>query len=571
MYQNSRNIFNLDNIISEHIEKENEESENHKLFNMERIQKKLTLRKKKINEKICNIRKIQLEKDESLKINTDKFIYLNEPFTIYISKLSENYLDENKLIDLLNKISYIFEQKYKQETSSCQQQNTIYRFTINDLIINNFIDKINNLILKYLKSKKVILYLSRILLFSSLFIGNKLELEEDDSGYFISNDKYIDIYNKILEIYINDDSKIPYNMIVFIGNILKETNYNQKSLFSSGTLNYIIDSIDVEKDSKNILEEKIWCLSQFKQDEIYKVDWKFSLKVQNIYYNIFLKKEKFNLFDDVNKKADENNFLFNYLKLIKNTSNCLEEIFIQNLVKSNILQYLFNNFINFNKDNNFLYVIIDTLINLSFAEFNLSKQIINIGAIEYLLKIISNKNYPISMRIGSFIPINNYINDMQLWKIILYEKKVLEFYYILLNDQDIESYIFSEICLSFFQLLYYGYPDNLKEIINSNLIEILCKDMKDILKRNISEKSIYDCLTNFLSIIIQCLKMEEEETELIDNICYIFKLYGGEEIIDKIIGIYSNTNLENRNNEDKENINNLLEMSEKIKNNIKNI
>ena len=95
--------------------------------------------------------------------------------------------------------------------------------------------------------------------------------------------------------------------------------------------------------------------------------------------------------------------------------------------------------------------------------------------------------------------------------------------------------------------------------------------MKDILKRNISEKSIYDCLTNFLSIIIQCLKMEEEETELIDNICYIFKLYGGEEIIDKIIGIYSNTNLENRNNEDKENINNLLEMSEKIKNNIKNI
>ena len=571
MYQNSRNIFNLDNIISEHIEKENEESENHKLFNMERIQKKLTLRKKKINEKIYNIRKIQLEKDESLKINTDKFIYLNEPFTIYISKLSENYLDENKLIDLLNKISYIFEQKYKQETSSCQQQNTIYRFTINDLIINNFIDKINNLILKYLKSKKVILYLSRILLFSSLFIGNKLELEEDDSGYFISNDKYIDIYNKILEIYINDDSKIPYNMIIFIGNILKETNYNQKSLFSSGTLNYIIDSIDVEKDSKNILEEKIWCLSQFKQDEIYKVDWKFSLKVQNIYYNIFLKKEKFNLFDDVNKKADENNFLFNYLKLIKNTSNCLEEIFIQNLVKSNILQYLFNNFINFNKDNNFLYVIIDTLINLSFAEFNLSKQIINIGAIEYLLKIISNKNYPISMRIGSFIPINNYINDMQLWKIILYEKKVLEFYYILLNDQDIESYIFSEICLSFFQLLYYGYPDNLKEIINSNLIEILCKDMKDILKRNISEKSIYDCLTNFLSIIIQCLKMEEEEPELIDNICYIFKLYGGEEIIDKIIGIYSNTNLENRNNEDKENINNLLEMSEKIKNNIKNI
>ena len=175
------------------------------------------------------------------------------------------------------------------------------------------------------------------------------------------------------------------------------------------------------------------------------------------------------------------------------------------------------------------------------------------------------------MRIGSFIPINNYINDMQLWKIILYEKKVLEFYYILLNDQDIESYIFSEICLSFFQLLYYGYPDNLKEIINSNLIEILCKDMKDILKRNISEKSICDCLTNFLSIIIQCLKMEEEEPELIDNICYIFKLYGGEEIIDRIIGIYSNTNLENRNNEDKENINGLLEMSEKIKNNIKNI
>ena len=566
MCQNSKNIFNKDFAFTfpENLDKKIEETK--KIYNEERCETKLILRKKNLNKKINHMRKIEFNKNENQKINVDKLIYLNIPFTAYTSKLSEEFYEENKLIDLLNKISYILEQKYRQDNTA--KKDLVYQFTKNDLIINNFAEKIYNLILKYLKSDKVMSYLSRILLFSSLFTENNLGLNSDNNSYFISSEKYIDAYNKILEIYINSDCQISYNMIIFIGNILKNSVRNQLSLYSSGTLNYIIDSIDVENDSPNILGEKIWCLSQFKQNKIYEVEAKFSLKIQKVYCEIFFKKEKYsNLFNDINEKADVNNFLFNYLVLIENTTNCIDSIFIENIIKSTILPYLFTNFID--KDITFLYIIIDILINLSQSEYILGHKIINLGSIDFIIKIISNGNFPMDLRISSFIPINNYINDVQLWRLVLYEKKVLQLYYSLLNDNELEPNFFSEICLGFYQLLFYDNKDILKDMLVKNLMKILCKDIKDIINRVKSEKTVCECLSQFCALIIALIKKKDEEKSLIENLFYIFKQYGGEEIIDSILCAYSNVDIEERNEEDKDTIINLLEMAENINSNVK--
>ena len=249
------NIFNNDYKNK----KQNEEDQ--KIYSIERCQMKLSLRKKKLNEKILNKRKLDIKNMETEHINFGKLIFLNDSITNLISKIEIKYKEQQKITDLLSNISYIIEQKYKNFNE--QLISNIYKFTGEDLINASIVEKICNLVQPYINSRLVILYISRILLFSCLIINKDLQINDTDiffeekenlnkSGYFISSDKYIETYNKIFEVYLNKDFDITNNMIIFIGSIANEQETNQKSLYISGTFKYILESVDISNDTKNI-------------------------------------------------------------------------------------------------------------------------------------------------------------------------------------------------------------------------------------------------------------------------------------------------------------------------------
>ena len=89
-------------------------------------------------------------------------------------------------------------------------------------------------------------------------------------------------------------------MVIFIANIAEDGKESQKELCTSGILNYVIDSIDIENDNFHELDMKIWCISKFELEEKYNIDLTLSLKIQKIYIEIFLNQSKYNLFDKIN-------------------------------------------------------------------------------------------------------------------------------------------------------------------------------------------------------------------------------------------------------------------------------
>ena len=355
---------------------------------------KLTLRKKKLEENLAKSRKIDFfnninNNSNNVKINTEKFIILNESFTNLISQIAIEYHDEIKLKILLEKIKIILNERCKNKNTELIGKR--YQFTVDDLCKNNWIEKFYELILIYLKNSEImeliilILYLSSefIKYFSendNLLIDNNSQLNKN--GYFISSDKYIDLYNKILDMYIKEkNDRIIYFMLFFISNIVEEDKGNQESLFISGTLNYIINSIDIEKDTSLEIDAKIWCIGKFDLEEKYNINLDLTLKIQNIYVELFLNQEKFNLFDGINKEMDENNIFYNFLKLIDNTSYCTQVAYIENLLKSNILEFLMDNINNENKE--IINIILDTYINLTTAETSLLNRLIDIGVLKF--------------------------------------------------------------------------------------------------------------------------------------------------------------------------------------------
>ena len=573
----------LDNIQSatqNDIIKGNKEDENQpifKLHNIERWETKLSLRKKKLNEKLFIQRKLEDEKYQSRKINYEKIIHFDESFTNLISKIADVYQDEEKTEILLSQISNIIERKYRQGNN--QANNNLFNFTSDDLIQNNWAENLFTLTKMYLKNGKVILFISRIFLFSCLLISNEKEnypindpfytekMSFNKNGYFISSDKYIDIYNKIFDIYMENDSQIMYNMILFIGFIAQNEKSNQLTLVVAGTFKYILNSINIQKDSYNLLSEKIWCLSKFELENYYETNPNLSLQIQKIYIEIFLNENKFELKNYFNKEFDDNNFLFNYLKVIENTSYCIQNEFVENFIKSGLLEFLMDNFIN--ADKILLDIVIGIFINITNANYTLGKRMINLGLLSFLRKVVTDKTIDIKLRLGVMISINNFFAEQKLCNLILFEKKMLETFQLLLTEENMNHKLFQEICFSFISSFPYCGDESLNKIIEEyEIIELLLKRMKQILLYE-NEKIIIP-IHMFLSLILELFK--NCDNYLIEKINKRLLLSGIEEILDKILNIFCNIDIENYiNEEEKTNISCIIDMTDAIKSKIKDL
>ena len=572
----SSNIFELKFNGKEKIDKNtninNDRKNYNKEYNNERCKMKLFLRKKKLNEKIYNKRQSESHNSLYPQLNREKYIMLNESFINFISRIQIEYKDEKKLLILLNQISYIIEQKF----SNTKTTHKIFIFTVEDLINNNWAYNLCNLSKIYLKSEKVMELISRIYLNSCLLMKNELENEENNnlydetetlnrSAYFISSDSYIDVYNRILKIFLDKNYNIAVNMINFIGHIAENQESNQLSLFGAGTMKVILDSIKIEESEDKLINDKIWCLSKFEVEKLYIANLELAEKIQKIYINIYYNKEKYDLFNDINKEIDGNNFLYTFLKLIENSVGCIDRIIAENLIKSNLIEFLIDNFVN--KDNEFNYVIIQILINLSNTECDICKRLINIGVIKYLINIINDKTLPEYLRVRAFYPINNFLFDSQLVNLVLFGQKVLQLFYDLLNDENIESLIFKEILAGFSESLFNIDNSILYQLIDEfKIIQIICKIMKKVMEQKINNYEILEKFCSFFYVLI-----DNNDNNLINKIIIIFQNSEGEELLDRILLFISKISLEELNKEDSNIINNISIMTESLKDKIKDI
>ena len=578
--ENNQNIFQNDDF------KENELVQ----MNQERYKTKLTLRKKKLAEKISQKRNIDYlnsnqlinntlntMQNNTIQFNFEKIVKLNESFEDLISKLSTELKDEEKITKLLTKIIIIIEQRIKSESYKTKLIGNIYDFKAQVLPENKLIEKLYQLILIYMKDAEIMELITRLLYLSTLFI-NIFSVKEDSglldqygrlnkNGYFLSSDKYIDIYNKIFEIYIKEkNKKIIYFMVIFIANIAENEKGNQEDLCTSGTLNYVINSIDIENDNLHELDMKIWCLSKFDLGEKYNIDLELSLKIQKIYIEIYLNQSKYNLIDKINETMDENNFFYNFLKVIENLSYCIQVGYVEVLYKSNILEFLMDNVNNENQV--MINMIIGIFSNLTNADTCLLKRLIDIGGLKFLINILLDKNINNEIRGSTMVSINNLLNEPLLWNKVLFDHNLLKIFCVLLKDKNLDQIIFSEICYGIDIILPFCDTDNLKIIIDEYyIIQLLCVAMKNIIENN---KSIFP---NYCSIFINLIFkfLLEDNDSLKEDIIFKFKSINGIELIDQIFSKCNEMDTNCLSKEEKHDIENIFNVGQIIKDNIEDL
>ena len=556
-------------------------------MNEDRYKTKLSLRKKKLQEKISEKRKIEFENNNIIdienKFHLKDFIFLNKSFKDLINQMLLDYKDKEKIKALLIDISLVIKERIKSEGITLI--GNIYNFNMNDFIENNWINNLYQIIILYLKDPDIIVIISLLLSISSDFFNKDIVNENNNNnllydkkehlnrcGYFISSDKYIDLYNKLFDLYLKErnetNEQIIYYLVSFIGNLALKEQDNQENLYISRTLNYIIDSVDMAKDSNELIDIKIWCLSKFDLKEKFLIDLDISLKIQKIYIELFMNQYKFNLFDGINRDMNDDNMFFNFLKLIENSSNCTEVDYVQNLIKSNILEFLMDN-IN-NKSTEMITLILYIFVNLTSAETSLLIRLINIGLIQFFKNIFSDKTLDKEIYNVAIISINNLLTEPQLWNKVLFDGGILKILCVWLKDKNISPNFFNEICFGIHTVIPFCNKENLKKILDEYfIIQLTCEAMKNIL---LNYKYICpEYLDIFISLIYQILENVDNDYDLKENILVKFGSVNGIEIIEQIISRLHEMDYSSFTKKEIEDINKTIEYAEIIRCNFKEV
>ena len=585
---NNPDIFSNINIIEPN-EKNQNQNKPYELIQMneERYKTKLSLRKKKLQEKISERRKIEYTNnniiDTENKFHLKDFIFLNMSFKDLINQMLVDYKEKEKIKNLLLKMCNVLKERINSEGITLI--GNIYNFNMNDFIENNWINNLYQIIILYLKDPDIIVIISRLLCYSSDFFNkdvvnenNNINLLYDKTdhlnrcGYFISSDKYIDLYNKLFDIYLKEkkeiNEEIIYHLVFFIGNLALNEPDNQENLYISRTLNYILDSVDMEKDSNVLIDVKIWCLSKFNLKEKFLIDLDLSLKIQKIYIELFMNQFKFNLFDGINRDMNEDNIFYNFLELIVNSTNCTEVDYVQNLIKSNILEFLMDN-IN-NKSTKMILSILYIFLNLTNAETSLLNRLINIGLIQFFKNIFSDKTLDKEIYNVAIISINNLLNEPQLWNKVLLDGGILKIFCVWLKDKNIDANFFNEICFGIYSVLPFCNKENLEKILDEYfIIQLTCEAMKNIL---LNYKYISpEYFVVFISLINQILMNVDNDYNLKENILVKFGSVNGIEIIEQIISRLNEMDYTTFTKKENEDIKKTIELAELIRNNFNKV
>ncbi len=352
-----------------------------------------------------------------------------------------------------------------------------------------------------------------LLIFSCiLFIYNKLQNAQILKYIFKSNKNYINLYLSLFN--IEDDETI-YNTYKFIGLLSQDSIEITEKLYNGNFLHKIISN-NLYDNIKDIIEIKVWCISQFEMNIKYNKNKDLCFKIQKFYifvYNNYINNNNYN---------DE--LLENFLKIINNLSYCISEDYIKNLLNSKIIHFLLDTKINENisKEN-----ILRIIGNMNYISNNkISLELYNIS-INYIMNIILDKKSNEDIICAALWCINNFIDNKNLCSEIFFKKNILNIYrnYILKNDK-ININIFNEICISYQSLIRNMNEDQKNFIIKDyNITSLIIQGFKKLEKfENIIKLAKY-----IVEIIFGLLTIDDEE--LVNYCRFIFENEGGNEYI----------------------------------------
>ena len=503
----------------------------------------LSLRKKKLNKKILENRLKYINKDFSKLNDNNKVAYLtNEEKDNTISNDIKSKFNKLMLDKNINENNYL---KYLEELFEYISKNFIKIIElkkINEPLIESILLEkiIDNLIIEQKINNKEILNLILIIFSCIIFIYNHLHNGEIYKNIFISNEKYIELYLSLFNI---KDEEVIYNSLKFIGLLSHGSKEIMEKLFTENVLEIIVNN-NIYDYEIEIIEIKLWCISQFEMKKIFFENKELCLKMQKFYIFIFN-----NFLTKNNDFNDGDEFLINFLKLITNLSYCIDEEYIKNLLKTNIINFLLDSNINKNLSKENILTIIGNMNSISNQKISLDLYQISI---QFLLNIILDKENNDDIKGLSLWCINNFSDYKIICLDIYFNKNFLTINknYII-KSKIIDENIFYEICFGYHNLIRNINEENKILIVKEyNIISLIIQGFKKIEKfENINK--LGNCV---IELIFSLLTIDNEE---LVNFCrYIFEIEGGNEYIFEKINLLL---LEQKNINDTEKISELNE------------
>ena len=293
-----------------------------------------------------------------------------------------------------------------------------------------------------------------------------------------------------------------------------------EKLYNEKILEKIVNNNLNDDYDEEIIEVKLWCISQFEMKKKFIENKELCLKIQKYYIYIFNKflTEKNNNFDD------DNEFLINYLKVISNLSYCIDEEYINNLLETNIINYLLDSNINKNLPKKNILMTIGNMNSISNQKLSLELYQISI---KFLLDIIIDKENNDDIRELSLWCINNFSDYKNICLDIYFNKNLLAINknYII-KSKIIDENIFNEICIGYHNLIHNINEEHKIIIIKEyNIISLIIQGFRKIEKfENINK--LGNCV---IEVIFSLLTIDNEE---LVNFCrIIFETERGNEYI----------------------------------------
>ena len=474
----------------------------------------LNIRKNKLNKKIIenrikhyNINVDRTKDEEQLKIleKEEKNNSFRKIIKYKFNELiSDKIKDEKNYKNILNEIIECINDNIKlieiNKVSEPFIEKEIIENIFNDLTIKKYVNnmEILNLIL--------IIYSCFILLYNHFLNSDELKT------IFISDDKYIDLYLSLLNI---ENDELIYNIYKFIGLLSNNSNEIKRKLFDKNFLVKIVNN-QLYDNKKEIIEVKLWCVTQFDIAINYDENKSLCFQIQKFYNYIFV--------NYLTKGNYNNEFLKDYLNLLNNLSLFRNEQYISDLLNSKIIDFFLEPNININLPKEKLLTLIGNMNSISNSQ--ISSEIYK-KTIQYLINnIFDIKTNEENINLSLWC-INNFSSDQNLCIDIFFEKNLLSIYqnYIIKNEI-IDENIYIEICIGFSNLLHKIDKNKKHKVIKEyNIMSLIIQGFKKIRKI----KKIIKLAENVIGIIFILLTVDNEE--LFNYNRFIFDSQGGNEYI----------------------------------------
>ena len=539
-------------------------------FNNEINNKKLTLRKKKLN-KFLNEKRykkiednyILNEDNKGLKINeeNDKLKFFNILHQIEIK--SNNNNNNNNESELINDLEIIY---YSLNSIKDELENlNIFNEIVDKGLIKILHEKI---IPKYLNNYHIIYLVTLILSVFIEFIKYFLYDDNNDDefekmqNYFLSQNNYIQNYKLIFEKYFNDKN-ILSNLCIFFSIIIFENNTNLSIILNENFLNVIVDNFSLDEKNIFYIENKLQFISNFENKEFIENNSDLCLKIQNIIIKLIFQ------FQDIIKKNKNLQLLAYIIKINGNLSYSSNETIINNFFDYEIIQFILD--LELDEKCNFLDFVLIFFGNLLCNNINIVRKLYNYGIYDLLINIIKNNKYTNEEREKSLWCLNNFHIEkeicIEIFKNIENVNSLFEF---MKYSNKYNFNIFHEINTTLF-LFAKNLPEKFVLILMSqyNLINISINKLNIFLNNNILSYSDFIVLSGDLTNLINLLILNSNESIKNEALKIIINL-GIEDLIEKIILTCYSIEIDDLKEEDQEKIKSICYLVENIKDKIKN-